>query len=109
MIIQTKKVSWFKAAAITAWPFIFIDPAYARDQRMLAHEMVHMNQQRTWAIWGLGVGLLVWHFLYLFCLPVGWNYFRHKWESEAMSVADGWGDRTIKAVLREAPYYLWWM
>ena len=72
------------------------------------HELVHWNQQRTWAIRGLGVGLLVWYFLYLFVLPFLWNPFRRRWETEAFRKAEALTDQQIDEVLKRPPYLLRW-
>jgi len=106
MIIKTRIVRWFLASVITLWPFILIDPNCANNQTILAHERVHLAQQKRWAIYGLGVGLLVWYFLYLFCLPAWYNPWRRRWESEAYTKAQGYNDEMIAAILRHPPYYL---
>jgi len=106
MIIVTNKVLWFKAIAITFYPFIFIAPGYADTLTVLMHEQIHYNQQRQWAIYGLGVGLIAWYLLYLLCLPVWYNPFRRKWETEAYRKAQKYDDATIKIILTQAPYYL---
>lgn len=109
MIIKTNIVHWFKACAITAYPFIFASNLLKGPvlKQILIHEMVHWTQQRRWFFWGLGVGLLVWYLLYLLVLPVGWNPFRRKWETEAMRAAGVMGQE-ISWKLKRAPYYLWW-
>jgi hypothetical protein len=97
------------AVAFALWPFIFLStrlPAGA-EYRVLMHEKKHLEQQRRWAIYGLGVGLIAWYFLYLLCLPVGWNYWRRKWEAEAF-IAQGMPQYLIDDVLKKAPYYLKW-
>jgi predicted small integral membrane protein len=106
MIIVTNKVLWFNAAAITFYPFMFVAPDYVDDITILIHEQIHYNQQKNWAIYGLGVGLLLWYFLYLFCLPVWYNPFRRKWETEAYRKAQKYDDETITTILKLAPYYL---
>jgi len=65
-----------KAAALTAWPFILVRPGMQGDAALLLHESAHLEQQRRWVIYGLGIGLLAWYLLYLFALPVGWNPWR---------------------------------
>lgn len=107
-IIRTKYVRLFQAAAITAFPFIFIDPDCFTYEITLKHEKIHYNQQKKWAIYGLGVGLLAWFLLYLLVLPVGWNPFRRKWETEAFRSAEKYSTSWINKILREPPYYLWW-
>lgn len=108
MIVKTKIVLLVGAAAVTVWPFIFVAPGMESNKRLLAHEAVHIRQQRQWAIYGAGVGLLAWLFLYLMVLPVGWNPFRRKWETEAMREADGLYDHQIVKKLAKRPYFLWW-
>lgn len=99
---------WLGASAITVWPFVFLSPEVPTLARstVLAHEQVHLEQQRRWAVYGLGVGLLLWYPLYLFVLPIGWNPFRARWEREAMA-ATGMGSELIRRVLRGPPYWLW--
>ena len=109
MIIWTKYVAKFNAAAITVFPFILMHPETAKDplyyEALLTHENVHMAQQKRWAIWGLGLGLILYFLLYLLVLPKGWNYFRRKWETEAF-LASGHSLETIEDILTQAPYYL---
>lgn len=108
-IVVTNKVLWFKAGAITVWPFIFVHPALVNSKLTMDHEKVHLEQQRRWAIYGLGVGLIAWFLLYLLALPVGWNPFRRKWETEAYKTNPYLTDEMIKEVLKLPPYYLWWI
>jgi len=110
MIITSKIVKWFGICGITIYPFIFIAPSISKlvTDDILIHETVHYMQQRRWALYGLGIGLLFWHFLYLFALPFIYNPFRRKWETEAYRV-NGWSDEFIKKnILRGYPYYLIW-
>lgn len=109
MIVETKLVRLFHASAITAWPFIFIDPGLTPTFKTgtLAHESVHLAQQRRWAIYGLGIGLLAWHFLYLLCLPVWKNPWRRKWETEAYMQGQKLDKEQIDGILKRRPYYLW--
>lgn len=112
-IVETKIVRWFSAGAITVFPFIFIDPLWklvspSEYQKIITHESVHINQQLKWFKYGFIIGLLAWYLIYLLCLPVGWNYFRYKWEEEAYK-AEGFNDITIHNIMKQAPYYLWWM
>lgn len=108
-VIQTKWVGLFNAGAITIFPFIFIDPIFKEGSfqylSTFKHEMVHYNQQKHWALYGLGVGLLVWYALYLLALPVGWNPFRKKWEMEAYR-AQGFSEAHINEIMKQSPYYL---
>jgi hypothetical protein len=103
-------VELFNATAMTVWPFVFISPKVGDGPMLrmaLVHEDVHYHQQGQWLVYGLGVGLLVWFFLYLFCLPMYWNYWRRKWETEAME-AQGLSAREIAWKLTQPPYYLTW-
>ena len=97
------------AWAVTVWPLVLVSPEVPRwaMERLLTHERVHLAQQRRWAVYGLGVGLLLWYALYLLCLPYGWNPFRARWEREAMR-AEGRCDAAIRETLRGAPYWLRW-
>ena len=106
MIVVTSIVSWFHASAITVWPFVFIAPGYVDDEATLKHEQTHLAQQKRWAVYGLGVGLLVWFVLYLLCLPVWYNPWRRKWETEAYRAGQGYDDATISQILKQPPYYL---
>lgn len=108
-IIKTNKVSWFKAGAITIFPFIFIHPNLMGDWLTIEHEIIHYEQQKRWAIYGLGIGLIAWYMLYLLALPVGWNPFRYKWEMEAYTEGSLYSVETTKKILKQPPYYLWWM
>lgn len=110
MTIETKLMRLIPgAAALTVWPFVFVVPGLYPHQRARIdrHEAVHLEQHRRWFVYGLGVGLLLWFALYLFALPVGWNPWRRKWETEAMR-KEGRLIGDINAALRKAPYYLWW-
>ena len=107
MVVKTKILPR-GAIAFTAWPWIFVHPDFANSASLILHEGVHYRQQQRWAIRGLGVGLLFWFALYLLVLPVGWNPWRRKWETEAM-LAEGRRSIEIDIALRRAPYYLWWM
>jgi hypothetical protein len=109
IVVKTKLVRWVGAAAMTFYPFVFIDPIWVSWPSILAHEAIHIRQQRSWAIYGLGIGLLAWYLLYLLALPVGWNPFRYKWEYEAYKEGSKYSDETIKKIMKQRPYYLWWM
>jgi hypothetical protein len=102
---------WIGSAAITIFPFVFMDPGIVAGSieytHLLMHEGTHWQQQRRWAIYGLGIGLLLWWVLYLLVLPVGWNPWRRHWETEAYR-AEGLLDSRIRETLRQAPYFLWW-
>ncbi len=108
MVIKTKILPP-GACAFTFWPFVFVHPRASENPRVLLHEGKHLEQQRRWAIYGLGVGLLVWYLLYLLALPVGWNPWRRKWETEALVAEGGNLHCDVAEILRRPPYYLWWM
>lgn len=108
MIVRTRAVSFFGAGGITVFPFIFLHPL--AGEKTEAHEKVHYRQQKRWALYGLGVGLIVWFLLYLLVLPVGWNPFRARWEMEAFKEAEGYPEEFVRnRIFPEKPYYLWWM
>jgi hypothetical protein len=73
---------------------------------VLPHETVHWGHQRSWCLYGLGVGLLIWFLLYLLVLPLVWNPLRRYTEREAYRV-DGLTDAEIDTILRRWPYLLW--
>lgn len=104
----------FNTQGFAFWPFVLLSketrtmPKANRD-RLIAHEKVHLKQQRWFAWLGLYLpGLLLWEALYWLCLPVGWNPLRWKWEWEAYSKGSRWADRMIRERLKRAPYNLWW-
>lgn len=107
MIKVRAPTQWIGAAAIAVWPFVLVSDHGALSTMALRHEAVHLQQQRSWAIRGLGVGLLAWFFLYLLCLPMWRNPWREKWEREAFTVANGLSDERITEILRKRPYWLW--
>lgn len=136
MTVRSKAVVFFRAAAITVFPFVFVHPELggAALQRVVKHEKVHMRQQAPWSIAGLAISVLAavlnatvlhihlgwltalyavpplsWFLLYLLALPVGWNPFRRRWEAQAMREADGLDEDEILRRLRRPPYYLWWI
>lgn len=101
---------WF--AGFTMYPFVFLTrrakertPSYGST---LDHEMVHIKQQGKWWGWGGPIGWLLWFFLYIFILPVGWNPFRWKWEEEAFRIGSRYPDDHSKRRLRTY-YMLWFM
>jgi hypothetical protein len=126
MIIKTKIVTIFKAVAITCWPFIFV----AEDKKeVIDHEEIHLAQQfkaliKGLILWALitpylvtlgawiaiilllPIGIYIWFFLYLFCLPFGWNPWRKRWEFEAFKQGNGFSDAKIEDILKNPPYYL---
>jgi hypothetical protein len=111
MVVRTNKVHWFRAGAITVFPFIFVSDALGTGtafERILDHENIHYEDQKAWCIWGLGIGLVAWFVLYLLVLPIGWNPFRWHWEAKAMRQADNLPPEEIAWRLRQPPYYLWW-
>lgn len=70
MIIKTKWI--FKGfAAFTVYPFIFVRPEKAEDTALIAHELVHYQEQRKSLV-------LPWLVLYLL-----WPMFRLKAEVRA--------------------------
>ena len=108
MIVIRAPVHWLGASAITLWPLVLVSPRLGTVQRgnILTHEAVHCEQQRRWATYGLGVGLLVWHLLYLLALPAWRNPWREGWEREAFRVC-GFTDAEVAPILRQSPYWLW--
>jgi hypothetical protein len=107
VVVRTNIPLLFRACAITVFPFIFITKKIHFDlyASLCRHEGVHYDQQKRWAFFGFGVGLLAWFALYLLVLPVYWNPFRRKWETEAFK-AQGYFDKEIDEILTKAPYYL---
>ena len=96
------------ALAFTAYPVIFVSREVVSPTRLgnlLLHERVHLGQQRRWALFGLGVGLLAWWVLYLAALPMWWNPLRRSAETEAYR-AQGFTDSQINTWLTQAPYWL---
>jgi hypothetical protein len=111
MIELNLPIRWLHADAIAVWPFLLVDTHVTEAElaRLRPHEAVHGRQQRRWFTYGLGpLGLLAWYLCYLLLLPVAWNPWRRKWESEAMREGDHLSDARIAEILREPPYYLWW-
>lgn len=104
---RIKKKMWF--LAITIYPFVFlcaeVGPIFE------AHEQIHYEQQDRWWSWAGPFGLLIWYFLYLFVLPVGWNPFRWKWEYEAYRNGSKYEpERIVRMLTRKGGLYkLWWM
>jgi hypothetical protein len=130
IIIKTRLLALLRIGAITIFPFILIQPKLADDEEVLHHEHIHWYQQLRWLLVGgvigvtaacllypysdwflflMGIGLFAWYFLYLLVLPVGWNYFRYKWEREAYKTANKLTDEEVKERLKKHPYHLWWM
>lgn len=104
-----KTVRLWPMAAITIYPFIFIDPKARKPrEQILAHEKIHHRQQDKFWTWGGIIGLFYWYFLYLLVLPIGWNPFRWKWEYEAFKEGSGYDHEYIVKYLRGF-YQLYWM
>ncbi len=106
IVVETRVVRLLGIAAITIYPFVFVDPACHTDRLML-HEGAHWDQQRTWFRRGLGIGLVVYWMLYLLVLPVLWNPVRKRSEVEAFR-SEGIGMDEINRRLRGWPYLLRW-
>ena len=133
IIVHTRAVRLISACAVTVWPFIFADPAVRADSTTLTkHEPTHGKQQLEaiasgllgsvvalllW--WSTGsayywhtaielpfAGLALWYTLYLLCLPVRWNCWRRRWETEAYRAEGIYTDAQIAEILRGAPYWL---
>lgn len=111
MILRTHLPRIVKAAAVTIWPFVLVVPEIGPRQliSLMRHERAHLAQQKRWFIYGLGVGLPVWFFLYLCCLPVGLNPWRQKWESEALRAQGYTNEAEIRWMLKGVPWRLWWI
>lgn len=107
-LVRTKAVRWIRASAVTVFPFVFLDPDIIWENPIKGHEGAHYEQQRRWAMYGLGIGLLVWFALYLLVLPVGWNPFREKCEREAFRAGGWYQSWEVDQILKKPPYYLWW-
>jgi len=96
------KIKWFFGfGAVTVYPFIFYVNALSADTRR--HELIHFEQQSKWVKWyTLYIfGWLAWFFLYLLVLPLGWNYWRFKWEFEAFTKGSGYTESLTKEILRK--------
>jgi hypothetical protein len=64
---------------------------------VLEHEKYHIRQQAE-------VGTVKFVLLYLFCLPVLFNPWRKKWETEAYILGSMWTQTQTRKVLRSAAY-----
>ena len=114
IVVKFPPVGWIGACAVTVFPFCFVDAETKAhiDEKTpdgwatLAHENVHYAEQRRWAIYGLGVGLIVWFALYLLALPALWNPLRRGTETRAYR-AQGVSEAQIQETLRGRPYWLW--
>jgi hypothetical protein len=100
------RLRWLPPAigGAAVWPLVILGPRSGDEA--LEHELVHIRQQERWLVRGLGVGLPLWFFLYLFALPVGWNPWRRRWEAEAYR-RDGRSEAEIERILSGPPYRLW--
>lgn len=97
MIVIENNILWrVGIPGLTIFPLVFVAPD---RPKALLHEGKHWEQQRRWFIRGLGVGLIVWFLLYLLVLPVLWNPFRRKWETEAYR-AEGMDEEKIEKRMR---------
>lgn len=110
--LEPKVVFWDKhngfIGGITLYPFIFIFGKGNYNETTIAHETVHIRQQDAWWRYGGPLALLLWFLLYRFALPVGWNPFVYKWESEAYREANNLTESEIREKLKRSPYFLWW-
>ena len=59
-MLKVVTVPWlpFRARAMTLWPFILLTPGVVGDDCIMAHEMYHWKQQRSW-------GVIPWFIAYL--------------------------------------------
>ncbi len=108
MAIKEIKIKWwFGFTALTIYPFIFYVGSLSESTRR--HELIHIDQQGKWCKWYTFwiVGLLAWFFMYFLVLPIGWNYWRYKWEYEAFTKGSGYSDSLAKEILNRN-YLLWW-
>lgn len=87
---------WRHNSFTTIGSTIYHPPGQSPGPNVLTHELVHMHQQQQ-------VGLVVYIALYLFALPILWNPFRKKWETEAYRI-QGLNDGEIKKQLRSSLY-----
>jgi hypothetical protein len=84
----------------TVWNTVYFPKGRPPDGQVLAHEQIHSNQQHKWG-WFF---LPVWIFCYLFILPILWNPFRKKWETEAYVRGSGLSEDTTKRILGTVSY-----
>jgi len=108
MAIREIKIPYFFGfAAFTLYPFIFYVGSLSHSTRR--HELIHIEQQKAWCKWyTLYIfGLLAWLFMYLLVLPIGWNYWRYKWEFAAFTRGSGYTDSLTKEILKNN-YLLFW-
>ena len=69
---------WFPANAVTAFGTVWVKDRFRNNGVILHHESIHIGQQAKHPVW-------FW-VSYLFCLPLGWNPWRMRWEAEAYAV-----------------------
>ena len=65
----------------TIYPTIYVASGFyswpkSVQNRVLKHEKIHLKQQKEVGVW-------MYLFLYVFCLPFFWNPWRYDWEYEA--------------------------
>lgn len=104
--LKLKKVKIpFKIGSFTGftlYPFIFYF-----DVGVIPHEKVHIRQQMPYWKKAGPLGLLAWLALYFLVLPVGWNPFRRKWETQAYKKGSKYSDEVIEYILKKS-YFLYW-
>ena len=107
MVIESRILKFVGIAGLTIYPFIFIMKGLTDNQKItvLKHENVHKVQQGKWFAKAWYFGLIAWFLLYRFALPIVWNPFVRKWETEAYR-ANGLSDETINEVLKGWPYFI---
>lgn len=105
MVVRTHVLHWIGVSGLTVFPFIFLHPDAPAS--VVAHEKVHYRQQKKWALYGVGVGWVLWFLLYLLVLPAGWNPFRYRWEIEAFEKGEGYHPHFTHHLLKRKPYWLW--
>lgn len=88
--------------ATSFYPFMlkyksFDDLSERSKVKFRNHERFHLieQQEKYWKIAG-PLGLAVWYFLYLCCLPIWKNPWRMKWELAAYMIANGWSERAAR-------------
>jgi hypothetical protein len=96
----TKGIGSF--VGFTLYPYILY-----MEEGVLPHEMIHIKQQEAFWKKAGPLGLLAWLALYFLVLPVGWNPFRRKWETEAYKKGSKYSPEMIEYILRKS-YFLRW-
>lgn len=103
------KLTWlpFRVNAVTIYPYaLFNREEWSQvPDRHYRHEVAHLDQVEAYWRKAHFLGWLAWYFLYLLVLPIGWNPFRRRWETEAFKTED-YSDERIKDVLKRR-YFLW--